>query len=155
MSQKITMSSLKSIVKECLIEILSEGIDFHARENYSPPEKAPMVREERAEKKPEVQREVRRTTMLDTPINELQGNRVLQSGKNAQIFRGAKSNSVMDSIFEDTAKTTLQSFVNEEKGEHDHMRFSEQINGSPDQIFGKEISSKWASLAFSKTGQDK
>lgn len=128
----ITKGQLKSIVKECLIEILSEGMGqstgndiFEAKKqikNIAPPAKS--------------------TKASPAPTHFLK----------EAIKREAGGNSVMADILADTAMTTLPSML-----ENDRSKVVPQPAGivekvvasaTPDQLFGEEAASKWAALAF-------
>lgn len=63
----------------------------------------------------------------------------------------------MESIFADTARTTLAEQLS--AGDTDAMpnpgssgggnvAFREKINGTPEEVFGEEATSRWANLAF-------
>ena len=128
----ITKGQLKSIVKECLIEILSEGMGqsaskdiFEAKKqikNIAPPAKS--------------------TKTSHAPTHLLK----------EAIKREAGGNPVMADILADTAMTTLPSML-----ENDRSKVVQQPTGvaervvasaTPDQLFGEEAASKWAALAF-------
>lgn len=129
---KITKSTLKSIVKECLVEILSEGIGSSGdlqessrktRQRNEMLRKAEETRLKEHRKKFEVK--------VDNTINELTDDPVMQS------------------IFADTAKTTLQ-----EQASHDRSPASATGDHSGPGIDLGEIfsgaSANWSELAFSE-----
>lgn len=94
---------------------------------------------------------------LDTPIRKNQQ----ASPLNDVIKREAGGNSMMESILHDTANTTLVSqLANGDTGTPlAGMKTSvvqqEQFTGSPEQVFGEDVSSRWASLAFMETNNVK
>ena len=126
---KITKNILKTVVKECLLEILSEGFDTS---------------------------KVLSKSSVENTINE---NKISPRRKAADLIRFEKnvketSNSLTDdpvlsSIFEDTAKTTLQEQINspDQLVAGDRASYAAAIN-DPTDLFG-ESADKWAALAFS------
>lgn len=130
---KISKSKLKELIKECIVEILSEGLgSSKLTEATSRP--APKKR----------------------PAHTTQRSKALDSIKFDQRINDVAStmtnDPVMQSIFSDTAKTTLQDQLQ-------HTRNSPAIPpgadiatttaalSSPEDLF--EGSSNWATLAFS------
>ena len=128
---KLTKQVFKKVVKECLMEILSEGLGDgkvsvkprKVRTSPTPRSRAPDL------------------VQFNNAINETVGN--------------LTNDPVMASIFADTAKTTLQEQINMDP----HTRGS-QMGGTafsdgtekiddPEEIFG-EAAEKWAALAFSE-----
>lgn len=97
---KVTKKMLKSVVKECLVEILSEGIGGERS----------MLRESSPKKSSRSQRKKTIFDQMDESFerkpeasdNNTFGNRV------SQIASAATSDPLLQSILEDTAKTTLQ-----------------------------------------------
>lgn len=130
---KLMKSELKSIVKECLIEILKEGLGGSLGTQTTIIDNAKGVF---AEKK----------------IDKVVPRRPTPQLKEA-IRREAGGNKIMESIFADTARTTLaeQSAFGEPKSVDSGrpgISQQEQIKGTPEQVFGEEVTSKWADLAF-------
>lgn len=135
---KISRDYLKGIVKECLLELLSEGLG-----SLSSPNK--KVSEQRAVP---VRSSVRPSSPLDAP-------RVVQS---AALREAVKQESggdpVLESILADTAKTTLPGFLANDRGQamptgpgaspEQHV----VSQTTPEQLFGEEAAGRWASLAF-------
>jgi hypothetical protein len=132
---KITKSELKSIVKECLVELLNEGL---AGSFGSEPKATQSI-------KPNIQ----------TPFNE-SNHRPLNkpsSQLKEAIRREAGGNKVMESILADTAASTLPKFLhNEGKTTIPSVGggLAENIVAAtnPEELFGDDATSKWASLAF-------
>jgi len=136
----ITKNQLKTIVKECLLEILSEGIGNSASSiaeskkaaAVKPPLSLPAVMQQNAS----------RTKFNGVPTNTLK----------EVIKREAGGNKVMADILADTAATSLPAML-----ENDRTKFAAPPTGvaertvashSPEQLFGEEAASKWAALAF-------
>lgn len=135
----ITKNQLKSVVKECLLEILSEGIGNSA---------SSIVESKKAAAKstpslPAVmQQNASRTKFNGIPTNTLK----------EVIKREAGGNKVMADILADTAATSLPAML-----ENDRTKLAAPPTGvaeravashSPEQLFGEEVASKWAALAF-------
>ena len=122
---KLTRSKLKGIVKECLVEILAEGIDTKVR-TQSPDKnrKQNQVQEERSLQ----ERKDRLETNIDRTVTSI------------------TDDSMMQSILADTARTTLQ-----EQLSHEGSRPSSQGSAGPgvnlDAIFS-ESETNWTKLAF-------
>ena len=139
---KITKSGLKSLIKECLIEILAEGlgesVDNHLNEVRQP------VR--RRQKAPSRQKS-RRPALDSISFNQ-------QIDKTAAVLT---ENPVMASIFKDTAATTLQEQLQVDSQKTSHLA-QVAVNGDaaaktiaasdPNDVFG-DASNNWATLAFS------
>jgi hypothetical protein len=122
---KMTRSKLKGIVKECLVEILAEGIDAKIHtQNSVKNQKKKQVQKERALQ----ERKDRLETSIDKTVTSF------------------TDDSIMQSILADTARTTLQ-----EQLSHEGSRPSSPGSSGPgvnlDAIFS-ESESNWTKLAF-------
>ena len=129
---KLTKSTLKSIVKECLVEILSEGIG--SSEDLQESSRKTRQRNEllrKAEEKRLKEHREKFEVKVDNTINELTDDPVMQS------------------IFADTAKTTLQ-----EQANHDRSPATATGDHAGSGIDLGEIfsgaSANWSELAFSE-----
>lgn len=130
----ITKGQLKAIVKECLVEILAEGIGQST--------KSQVVENVSKVAKPK-QQAYRR------------GQNVKYSQTIAEtIKRESNGNSVMESIFADTAANTLPILMNESQYSQPQVPAgsveSAVARSTPEQLFGDDVASKWAELAFSE-----
>jgi hypothetical protein len=126
MGTKISRDKLKGIVKECLLEILAEGISSSSiNESVSTRTKSPPTK--------------RKTNTNN--INQ-------SSPKNQihEVIHGITEDPIMKNIFQDTLETTYKQRILAEK--NGHSGDGTTINGNPEEIFG-EVSSKWEKLAFS------
>ena len=136
---KLLRSELKSIVKECLVEILAEGIGSNN-----------SVHEVKAKKQKNIKQKVpmkKRRSHLDS---------IQYKSKNSKIQNTSLTNDpVLNELLADTAKTTLQ----EQLAADSKRRMSEASrpadsaalkvsNSQPEELFGGEAASKWAKLAF-------
>ena len=144
MSNKLFKSELKQIVKECLIEILAEGIGTKNKRSNS-------------ERVNEIKNKTPRRSHLDNITYGKNKNSVNEKKivkvKNTNIT----DNAIFNEILADTAKHTLQEQVAADRGSNSHhAQISSQgdkaakivSQNTPDQIFGQEASGKWAKLAF-------
>ena len=126
---KITRNALKAVIKECLIEILAEGI-------------SPDVSPKRAtSKKRKPTSRPRRQVAPSSPTFDSAVNRTTSN---------LTSDPVMAAIFEDTARTTLQ-----EQRESPGAMTAAPVSGAESDTPGKpedlfEGSSNWATLAFAE-----
>jgi hypothetical protein len=137
---KLTKSDLKSIVKECLVEILNEGLGGSAQMgNKTMPITRPMFSEN--SRRPSV-----------SSSNAVDSRRPAPALKDA-IKREAGGNKIMESILADTAASTLPKMMsNDSKSAVPQAPggLVEQVvaQASPEDLFGDEAASKWAALAF-------
>ena len=121
---KMTRTKLKGIVKECLVEILAEGL--------STSDATPTRKKSTRPSREAVERENRR----------LEEHRASLDRKIDETVSSLTNDSIMSEILADTARTTLQEQINHEG------------NGGPagpginiDNIFS-ETSNNWSKLAF-------
>ena len=145
----ITKNQLKQIVKECLVEILSEGIGQTATSIAEAANKRPLQRPQA--KIPHMSTVLQQTaskTKLNIPSHALSHSNAIKEA----IKREAGNNDVMADILADTAANTLPAML-----ENDRTRQPLPPPGSiervvatttPDQLFGEDVASTWAALAF-------
>jgi len=135
----ITKQQLKSIVKECLVEILAEGIN--------------TTKHSIQESSTQVKHSQKSTTQQNS---YKRGQNVKYSQTLAEtIKRESNGNPVMESIFADTAANTLHTMLNENQYSQPPVPAS-SVEGAvsrstPEQLFGNDVASKWAELAFAET----
>jgi hypothetical protein len=148
---KVSRDALKSMVKELLVEVLSEGLgNVQASAGRLPaPGRPPIsaIGEQR-------RRQPTFDPRLDTPMG---GGRQPSNALREAVKREAGGNPVMADILADTAMTTLPSMLSHgDVGvlpsgggvSRDHMPVQqEQFNGTPEEAFG-DGASRWADLAF-------
>lgn len=144
---KMTRSEIKSIIKECLVEILNEGLGGMTQASDR------------------IQRSVSRPNFSETRRRELHPSMHNESKlptsqlKNA-IKIEAGGNKIMESILADTAASTLPKMLQGDSKSSSptvHGGLVEQVVASttPEEIFGKDASSKWADLAFMNSSKNK
>jgi hypothetical protein len=151
---KVTKQKLKSIVKECLIEILSEGIgDSQAQQisestnitSFAPVNNKPMQKRQKK----------RQTSMLnDGPQQGVMKNQAFEENITSAV-NSLTDDPIMASIFSETARTTLQEQVTAEGRNSSPSAVAQgdaaarkMAASDPSSIFG-DASNKWANLAFS------
>jgi hypothetical protein len=132
---KITRSKLKGIVKECLVELLSEGLD---------PTGDSVMTESRK------RRQKKRLIQEDTA--RLAAHRKKFETKVSNTVSHATNDPIMQDILEQTARTTLQEQISHEPSSTSGLQ--EMTDGAPvnagidlNSIFS-EPKQNWATLAF-------
>lgn len=159
---KVTRDQLKDLVKECLVEILSEGLASRgssADDSSLMRESAPMTsRSSSTVRKMGMPPRSQSPALNSTVYNTNSANRAkkpmaadMQPRKPAIVesIGQITSDPIMSQIFADTASTTLQEHLAAESS-RPGMPSSEESIGSPMEIF--EGAQHWAALAFSDTG---
>ena len=126
---KVNRNQLKSIVKECLLELLSEGLSSSE----------PVARKKVRRRNPVSVTSQVPNDKFDTAVD--------------QSVKGLTNDPLMSEIFADTARTTLQEQMGAENAGpmvSGGDTASRQMAGSePEEIFG-EAADRWASLAFAE-----
>lgn len=134
---KMKRDEFKALIKECLVEIFSENSTKYMTEQR-------QVRSNQQQRQPLTQNK-KFDPRLDTKINT------------NVIKHASGGDSMMESLLADTARTTLQEQLANGDGMSPYpsegssgkkISQQEQFNGTPEQVFGEDASSKWAALAF-------
>lgn len=124
---KMQREDLKILIKECLVEIMSECLGGQ-------PLRLPEVH--------------KKTVVQQKQQLQRTHNPVLQEA----IKKSAAGSSMMGSIFADTAKTTLPNMIRGEKQgpvlEGASREALVVAQHEPEELFGEETASRWADLAF-------
>jgi len=139
---RLLRSELKEIVKECLVEILSEGLMNN--KDVSPVSlQQTGIRESNRRKR----------NHLD---NISYNKKKINKRKKPKINTNLTKDPIMNEIFADTANSTLQEQVSADRKSgmaavaNQGDAAAKLVNKStPEKLFGEEAASKWASLAFS------
>jgi hypothetical protein len=158
----LTRSELKMLVKDLMVEILSEGLGNVQALKTTRPGGVPIAGAVREGRQPG-RRRPEYDARLDAP---LAGGRKPTDHLKDQIRLNAGGNSVMEQILADTAMTTLPKLVGDRRlgaqsldegasggaatARGQGIPQVEQINGRPEEVFGEETASRWADLAFSE-----
>ena len=149
---KVSRSVLKEIVKECLLEILFEGIDSHEpgfedeepiRESRQPTRRAPS---------PSPQRNLA-AAVQESQQQRAASQKPASSAKRPDMTKQAvaelTSDPLMASIFADTAQTTLQEQVEGRRPPVDTAAAVMDNANDISDIF--EGAGNWAAIAFGET----
>jgi hypothetical protein len=134
---KISKSILKSLIKECLIEILAEGLGAEALVEATSKPKQGVFRET-----------ARPHTKSQTPQRNPALDHIIQ--------REAGQNDIMRSILEDTAQRSLPQMMANDHGDQvmptvgsqNRPGLTEHVKASPEDVFGSETVDRWNTLAF-------
>lgn len=147
---KMSRDQLKALVKQCLVELLMEGLGDVPVE--APPTRLPPLRPGVAEGRRRPDRRAH-DPALDTPVSQ---GRAPTTALREAVRREAGGNPLMEAIFADTARTTLPSMLSHGdvgtpapgNGSGPSITQQEQFNGRPEEVFGEENAARWADLAF-------
>ena len=139
----VTRQQLKSIVKECLVEILSEGMGDSTSSSIN------EVSKKNASKNNSM---YNNSTILEKNDSKIK-TKLQSSAIKQAIKREAGGNNIMAEIFADTAEKTLPAMLENDRTkmlQSPHGGIAERVVASqePKDLFGEEIAAKWASLAF-------
>ena len=139
---KVTKTQLKSIVKECLVEILSEGISSASSALTEVASPTPSSNKSKARKP--------RQPVLNPAHDKVQFGATVD-----RAVSELTSDPLMTEIFSDTARTTLQERVSAES-----RRPGAQLGGLAsddpgiDTDFFGQSADRWADLAFAASKKD-
>ena len=131
---KLTKTQLKSIVKECLVEILSEGLSSSAD----------IMVEATTKKSTRTNRAAPAATKRNPALDQVKFD-------NAAHNRAASltDDPVMQSILADTAKTTLQEMAQADRGQGVSMQETAAPGKNIEEVsIFAEGAQNWATLAF-------
>ena len=159
MSNKLTKTVIKDIVKECLLEILAEGLASNSSESNANRsfKKSRSLKEtmnqisnkssRRKAKLPNYLEDV------DRNLNNNNKTNLLKTERLHEIAAKLTSDPILSEMLVDTAQTTLQEQTAAESNKHYAVGSGDQAqkivdSKDPEELFGAEASSKWASLAF-------
>lgn len=159
---KLTKNDLKDIVKECLVEILAEGLVSNTTSQIASSRKSSKLMEQvskssrtrNSQKKSS--KNFKKPGYLDNISFDKRAENENQSKLNsiAEAAKKITKDPIMSEMLADTAQTTLQEqFAAESKsgfvpsGVGDAAQKTVEKN-SPEDLFGNEAAGKWASLAF-------
>ena len=156
---KVTRDQLKDLVKECLVEILSEGLasrgsstdDISHMHESAPIAPRPLSAARKIGMPPRSQSPALNSTVYNAPRAKKPMAADMQPRKPAIVESTGQitSDPIMSQILADTASTTLQEHLAAESARPGTPSSEESI-GSPMDIF--EGAQHWAALAFSDTG---
>ena len=143
---KVKRSVLKEIVKECLLEILFEGIDS-GEPGYEDEEPIREVRQPRSRtSRPSPKRD------LAAAVQETQKRRPrkpMREDRTKEAVSELTDDPMMASIFADTAQTTLQEQIEGRRPPADNAAAVVEDAQDMSDIF--EGAGNWAAIAFGET----
>jgi hypothetical protein len=142
----ITRQQLKSVVKECLLEILSEGMGTSLNESIRT-------------KSANVTEPYRKNPSLDRKVVSTQ-KRAMTDVLKETIRAEAAGNMVLADILSDTARTTLPAMLESDSSRGAYLPPTGQVerkvaSSTPEQLFGEDAASKWAQLAFAENTKNR
>jgi hypothetical protein len=148
MSKKLSRSLLKEIVKECLVELLFEGLDSdELLESVQP--RSSRRQSQSLMEEVERQRPVRKAKPKASP-RPAQKPRLVEQAE--QSISGLTDDPVMADIFRDTANTTLvEQMANEGRGHAPATPEAAVVDQVEDMEELFEGASNWAAIAFGNT----
>lgn len=138
---KLNKKILKEMIKECLIEVLSEGLGTSTiQQTPSKDSSIPKLN-------------------LESNISHNKKYNENFAKKTGSLIKNTTSDPVLQGIFEDTARTTLQEQIQADGNKAGYIKPRDEISNIVDQsdptsLFG-EASANWASLAFSDSVKQK
>lgn len=136
---KLTKNQLKSIVKECLVEILSEGLASSGDIMVESTTKKPTRTNRAASKK----------TQRNPALDEVKFNTAAE-----QRAAALTDDPIMRSILADTAKSTLQEQAQADRGRGASMQETAPTGKNIEDIpIFAEGAQNWAALAFTDKKQ--
>jgi len=140
---KLSRTELKQIIKECLVEILAEGMGSPER----------LKEEITKRSQPRLNNKSSRDNIKYSSNN--QHEILSRSRLNDVIKAESKGDPVLAAILADTASTTLPNMLMNESNKNVAAPVGTIENivasNAPEDIFGDEAASKWAALAFADT----
>ena len=140
---KVKRSVLKEIVKECLLEILFEGID--SEPGYDEEEPIREARRPRASR-PSPSRDLHAAVQERQPRKKPKR---MREDVTQQAVAELTDDPMMASIFADTASTTLQEQVEGRRPPADNAAAA--VNSADDMSDIFEGAGNWAAIAFGET----
>lgn len=155
---KMTRDQLKGIVKECLVEILSEGLTSSQK---TMTESRPQASQRQISESAAQHRNPRSSTADKISFlpsrDEIRSAPAQAPRQNQQLARSLTSDPILADIFADTARSGVHMQMNESAGAaHEQMIASAgdaaakvMLRSDPTDVFG-ESAGKWAALAFSE-----
>lgn len=160
-NQKLSKGIIKEIVKECLIEILAEGLVSNNKSQSGASRKSKTLKEhmllssESGRNDTVMKRNKSQPSYLDSIKFKNEKQSQQKNEKLNQIAASVTKDPILSEMLMDTAHTTLQDQIAAESkkgyvpsGAGDKAQQIVESSSDPSELFGEETSSKWASLAF-------
>ena len=149
---KLSRTLLKDIVKECLVEILSEGLSQKVMTEAVTPQRQVSIKNKKPQRSPAADLISYGEPEVKVPDT---------SAINARIAKNSGGNSIMESILRDTAQNTLPTMLAAESRETRGMverttrgdaATKAMASADPMDLF--ENAGNWAAMAFSGNLKD-
>ena len=140
---KVKRSVLKEIVKECLLEILFEGIDS-GEPGYEDEEPIREVRQPRSRPSPQ-----RNLAAAVQETQRKQRKQPVKEDRTKEAVSELTDDPMMASIFADTAQTTLQEQIEGRRPPADNA--AAVVDDAQDMSDIFEGAGNWAAIAFGET----
>lgn len=141
---KMSRTQLKSLIKECLVEVLIDGLNPGSGEDFLQEAKSRKTRTSKDRAAPRTRRPALDNVRFDQKIND--------------SVSACTEDPILGNILADTARTTLQEQISNDSSNISHNH-QVSMNGDPaaqmaakndpSDMFG-EASNNWATLAFGK-----
>ena len=161
-NNKLSKSALKGIIKECLIEILAEGLVSSPRTSSgrsTKRSKSSVLKEQILDSRQvnynsSGAKSSARSSHLDSISYNETDNNLKKNKKLEQLASNITTDPILTEMLSDTAYTTLQEQIKAEntKGytpsNAGDAAQKQVASNDPEALFGAEAASKWASLAF-------
>jgi len=148
----MTKSELKNIVKECLVEILSEGIGSSSRIVEAKKE-MPVTAAKTQDRSIQEMLKMRQTIANKTQFGQKPAKQSSAPTVN-NLVKSVTNDAVMAALFADTAETTLQEQIeNDRRVLKGHSLDNENHDDSPvgGSGFSEEMAKHWSALAFNQS----
>lgn len=147
----LTRSELKEIVKECILEVMLEGIRPSSKETSRPMQESPARRQTQQAPARSHLDSISFGSGAAKVANQAQGRKSIPVASDLAAEFPVEQRNVMQQIFEDTARNTLPAQLTAERSPASAMaQRADEMSGAahidPMSIF--EGSSNWAELAF-------
>lgn len=139
---KMSRADLKDLVKECLVEILAEGVGKTLTEAVVP---------QRRQRK----NALRYRSMTNPTVSKKTAdNNIPTAALQAAVEESAGGNPIMADILADTAMTTLPQMLSNSSTPSPVPGSAESIvaETKPEEMFGENVD-RWANLAFNSQGR--
>ncbi len=154
----MTKNDFKQIVKECLLEILSEGVGASTHQILES-KKASRQVERPADKKTQEPNRVRQSiaNKIQYGLSTQKTSPAVSSSQQSSVgklIRSVTNDDIMASLFADTAQTTLREQIENDRrllrgNSSDESRSPQDDAPVGGEGFSEEMARHWSSLAFS------
>ena len=147
---KISKLKFKSLIKECLVELLAEGLGADSLNESITNVRRPSTQSRSTSTHPSKQKQ---------QSSPRRSQDALEPQMRAAVDEVSKGNPELASILAETAMTT---FREQSNGNYNDSGSTRQLDGvagaivnesTPEDLFGEDVASKWSELAFAPTAR--